>query len=149
MLNNVVGVKVHYLFDGWYKQAIFELTMKSFRLFETEAEHNEAVIEECSVSYVIESDKVYTTPENGGEIPEEPEPAPRHPPVSGHEVRPRQGNRGGTQDDHPGTEAQGCILRSCADQNAYQKRKILRNDFRNLRYLIKYATNGQTLVGLA
>ena len=42
--------------------------MKNFRLFETEAEKNEAVIEECSVSYVIESDKVYTTPENGGEI---------------------------------------------------------------------------------
>lgn len=62
------GVKVHYLFDGWYKQAIFELTMKNFRLFETEAEKNEAVIEECSVSYVIESDKVYTTPESNGEI---------------------------------------------------------------------------------
>lgn len=28
----------------------------------------EAVIEECSVSYVIESNKVYTTPENNGEI---------------------------------------------------------------------------------
>ena len=29
---------------------------------------NEAVIEECSVSYVIENNKVYTTPENNGEI---------------------------------------------------------------------------------
>lgn len=67
MLNNG-GVKVHYLFDGWYKQAIFELTMKNFRLFETEAEHNDAVIEECSVSYVVESNKLYTTPENNGEI---------------------------------------------------------------------------------
>jgi hypothetical protein len=37
--------------------------MKNFRLFETEVEHNEAVIEECSVSYVIESDKVYTRPQ--------------------------------------------------------------------------------------
>ena len=54
--------------DGRYKQAVFELTMKNFRLFETEAEHNEAVIEECSVSYVVESNKVYTTPENNGEI---------------------------------------------------------------------------------
>lgn len=42
--------------------------MKNFRLFETEAEHNEAVIEECSVSYVVESNKVYTTPESNGEI---------------------------------------------------------------------------------
>ena len=42
--------------------------MKNFRLFETETEHNEAVIEECSVSYVVESNKLYTTPENGGEI---------------------------------------------------------------------------------
>lgn len=42
--------------------------MKNFRLFETETEHNEAVIEECSVSYVVESNKLYTTPENNGEI---------------------------------------------------------------------------------
>ena len=42
--------------------------MKNFRLFETEAEKNEAVIEECSVSYVIENGKVYTTPENNDEI---------------------------------------------------------------------------------
>lgn len=42
--------------------------MKNFRLFETEVEHSEAVIEECSVSYVIENDKLYTTPENNGEI---------------------------------------------------------------------------------
>lgn len=42
--------------------------MKNFRLFETEVEKNEAVIEECSVSYVIENNKVYTTPENNGEI---------------------------------------------------------------------------------
>ena len=69
MLNNGWGgVKVHYLFDGWYKQAVFEITMKNFRLFETEAEMNETVIEECSVSYVIENNKVYTTPENNGEI---------------------------------------------------------------------------------
>ena len=61
------GGKGTLFIDGWYKQAIFELTMKNFRLFETEAEKNEAVIEECSVSYVIESDKVYTTPENGGQ----------------------------------------------------------------------------------
>ena len=40
--------------------------MKNFRLFETEVEHSEAVIEECSVSYVIENDKLYTTPENNG-----------------------------------------------------------------------------------
>lgn len=42
--------------------------MKNFRLFETEVEHSEAVIEECSVSYVVESNKLYTTPENNGEI---------------------------------------------------------------------------------
>lgn len=41
--------------------------MKNIRLFETETEMNEAVIEECSVSYVIENNKVYTTPENGGQ----------------------------------------------------------------------------------
>ena len=62
------GGKGTLFIDGRYKQAVFELTMKNFRLFETEAEHNEAVIEECSVSYVVESNKLYTTPENNGEI---------------------------------------------------------------------------------
>ena len=60
------GGKGTLFIDGRYKQPVFELTMKNFRLFETEAEHNEAVIEECSVSYVVESNKVYTTPENNG-----------------------------------------------------------------------------------
>ena len=32
MLNNGGGggVKVHYLFDGWYKQAIFEIDYEKF-----------------------------------------------------------------------------------------------------------------------
>ena len=68
MLKYGGGGKGILFIDGRYKQAVFKLTMKNFRLFETEAEHNEAVIEECSVSYVIESNKLYTTPENNGEI---------------------------------------------------------------------------------
>ena len=39
--------------------------MKNIRKFETTAEMESAVIEEYSVSYVNENDKVYTTPENG------------------------------------------------------------------------------------
>ena len=41
--------------------------MKNIRKFETTAEMESAVLEDVSVSYVNEENKVYTTPENGGQ----------------------------------------------------------------------------------
>ncbi len=41
--------------------------MKNIRKFETTAEMDNTVLEECSVSYVNENNKVYTTSENGGQ----------------------------------------------------------------------------------
>ena len=41
--------------------------MKNIRKFEMMADKDAAVLEEYSVSYVIETNKVYTTPENGGQ----------------------------------------------------------------------------------
>ena len=41
--------------------------MKNIRKFETTAEMENAVLEDVSVSYVNEENKVYTTPENGGQ----------------------------------------------------------------------------------
>ncbi len=41
--------------------------MKNIRKFETTAEMENAVLEDVRVSYVNENDKVYTTPENGGQ----------------------------------------------------------------------------------
>ncbi len=41
--------------------------MKNIRKFEMLTEKMEAIIEEYSISYVNENDKVYTTPENGGQ----------------------------------------------------------------------------------